>query len=551
MPVEPHLPTARTRDRSQGPVPTNVDVAIVGAGTGSLTAAAYLAHAGLTVACFDPHYVAGGCATQFARGKRARRYLFDVGLHYVGDCEPGGIFDSILRPVGVELEYESMDRDGFDVLVFPNRTFKTPAGVEAYEVRLREHFPDEGKAIARYMKMLRQVLGAIATLETTHGKMTWRVLLFILLRGRLLPVYQNATLATFLDTCTKNPELRAVLAGSHGDHGLPPSKVSLLHHCGLMLHYLVAGGWYPKGGGQVMANGLADQIEGHGGTVLLQHEVTKIQVKEGRATGLSIADRHGASTQVQAKAVVSGADIFATMDTLLGREHLPKSWLKQRDRWTVPDGVFMTCLAIKDDLAARDFGPRNYWTFDHYDVEGYYRDNARGGRPNVQGSYITSATQKDPSTGHHAPDGVETVEVMALLPGDPRVWGLEPDDLKDESYRKKPEYMARKQRVEDELVRRLDDQFPGVGQHIEFRESASPITQVRYTRAEGGSGYGLAQTPAQFGNGRPSWRGPIPGLYLAGMSSRSGHGIAGALHSGKTAAEVVAKDLGVTLPEST
>ena len=547
MAAEPHLPTARTRDRSRGPVPTDLDVALVGAGTGSLTAAAYLAQAGLKVACFDPHYVAGGCATQFARGKRSRRYLFDVGLHYIGDCAPGGMFDRILRPVGVNLDYEPMDRDGFDVLVFPDRTFKTPAGLDNYEARLLEHFPGERKAIARWMKMLRQVLGAIHALDKTHGKMNWSVLLHVLLRGRLLPWYQNATLAAFLDTCTDNMQLRAVLAGSHGDHGLPPSKVSLLHHCGLMLHYLTTGGWYPKGGGQVMANGLADRIEEGGGTVLLQHEVTKITMENGRATGLTVADRSGATEQVRARAVISGADIFLTMDRLLGREHLPKAWTKQRDRWTVPDGVFMTCLAIKDDLTARDFGQRNYWQFDHYDVEAYYRDNALGGRPNVQGAYITSATQKDPSSPHHAPDGVETVEVMALLPGDPQIWGLDPDDLADESYRKKPEYLARKQRVEDELVHRLDEQFPGVGQHIEFRESATPITQVRYTRAEGGSGYGLAQTPGQFGDGRPSWRGPVPGLYLAGMNTRSGHGIAGALHSGKTAASIVAEDLGVSL----
>jgi len=549
MPAEPFLPTRKTRDRSRGPVPTDVDVALVGAGTGSLTAAAYLAKAGLKVACFDPHYVAGGCATQFARGKRSRRYLFDVGLHYIGDCAPDGMFDRLLKPVGVELEYEAMDKDGFDVLVFPDRRFKTPAGVDNYEARLLEHFPDEKKAIRRYVKMLRQVDGAIDALEATHGQMNWRLILHVLLRGHLLPFYQGATLGAFLDTCTDNMPLRAVLAGSHGDHGLPPSKVSLLHHCGLMLHYLRSGGWYPKGGGQVMADSLADRIEEAEGTVLLQHEVTKISVEDGRAVGMTVADRKGVTQEVRAKAVVSGADIFLTMDRLLGREHLPKAWMKQRDSWEVPDGVFMTCLAVKDDLAARDFGRRNYWTFDHYDVEAYYRDNDKGGRPNVQGAYITSATQKDPTGGHHAPDGVNTLEVMALLPGRPDVWGLEPDDFTAGDYRKKPEYLARKQRVEDELVRRLDDLFPGVGQHIEFRESATPITQVRYTRAEGGSGYGLAQTPGQFGDNRPSWRGPVPGLYLAGMNTRSGHGIAGALHSGRTAAAIVAKDLGVTIPE--
>src|SRR5271170_7644832 len=48
--------------------PESVDVAIVGAGLGALVAGAHLARQGYRVACFEQHYVAGGCATQFSRG---------------------------------------------------------------------------------------------------------------------------------------------------------------------------------------------------------------------------------------------------------------------------------------------------------------------------------------------------------------------------------------------------------------------------------------------------------------------------------------------------
>jgi phytoene dehydrogenase-like protein len=67
---------------------------------------------------------------------------------------------------------------------------------------------------------------------------------------------------------------------------------------------------------------------------------------------------------------------------------------------------------------------------------------------------------------------------------------------------------------------------------------------VRFTRATGGTGYGLAATPDQFLRGRPGYRGPIPGLYLCGASTRAGHGVVGAMSSGRQAAARIAADLG-------
>ena len=53
--------------------------------------------------------------------------------------------------------------------------------------------------------------------------------------------------------------------------------------------------------------------------------------------------------------------------------------------------------------------------------------------------------------------------------------------------------------------------------------------------------YGLAATPDQFLDRRPGYRGPLPGLYLCGGSTRSGHGISGALASGVHAARTILK----------
>jgi phytoene dehydrogenase-like protein len=80
--------------------------------------------------------------------------------------------------------------------------------------------------------------------------------------------------------------------------------------------------------------------------------------------------------------------------------------------------------------------------------------------------------------------------------------------------------------------------------NIVHRESATPVTHQRFTRATDGTGYGLAVTPDQMMKHRPGYRGPLPGLYFAGASTRAGHGIVGAMMSGKNAARRIASDLG-------
>ena len=70
--IEPVIQSVARR-RADAVVPEAVDVAVVGSGPGGLVAAALLAKRGLSVAVFESHYTAGGCATQFVRGpKRAR-----------------------------------------------------------------------------------------------------------------------------------------------------------------------------------------------------------------------------------------------------------------------------------------------------------------------------------------------------------------------------------------------------------------------------------------------------------------------------------------------
>jgi len=207
--------------------------------------------------------------------------------------------------------------------------------------------------------------------------------------------------------------------------------------------------------------------------------------------------------------------------------------------------IFMTFLGIKDDMRKKGMGATNYWQFDGYDMEAFYMANRGAEVPTPMGCYITSATQKDPDTrGHHAPEGVESVEVMTILPGDAKIWQVDEENIRRWKYKRDETYKSLKQSIEDDMIRRLDDLFPGTKENIVYKESATPVTHSRYTRASAGTGYGLACTPEQFMHNRPGYRGPLPGLYFAGASTRAGHGIVGAMNSGFLGAMRVSLDLG-------
>ena len=150
-------PTRFTKRRCKTPVPEKVDVAIIGAGLGGLTAGAYLARHGHSVAIFDSHYVAGGCTTMFQRRGKEGLYNFDVGLHYVGDCQEGRPIPETLAGAGVEVDWLPMDPEGFDVFAFPDFTFKIPGDRDLYRQRLLDLFPEERRGIDRFMRLLRDV----------------------------------------------------------------------------------------------------------------------------------------------------------------------------------------------------------------------------------------------------------------------------------------------------------------------------------------------------------------------------------------------------------
>ncbi len=510
------------------------DVVVVGAGLGGLTAAALLARRGKHVLVLDQHALAGGNATIFKRG----RYTFDIGVHYIGGCDPGGPIPQILQAAGTEpVVFESLDPDGFDTLVYPDFLFRVPEGIDRYRDRLVQYFPDETNGIDRYVKFLRLIEARQRT--GLERKRTLRALP----RSLRLARWANKTFKDLLDSCTDDPWLQAVLAGQHGDYALPPSRASAFAGAGLALHYL-QGAYFPRGGGQVVADALADAIERHGGKILLMARALRILTEAGRVVGVELESRHVGRRTLRAATVISNADLKRTYLDLLDPTELRNGTLERIRNYEMAPALGMLYLGYGRDLRAENHPATNYWIYPTYDYEADYATVRAGEFPLRPFAYISLASLKDPTHEGLAPPGVTNMQVMSLAPQRPESWGVTSGEARSGAYRNRSAYLDIKESYGQRLLTTASRIFPDLPENILFRELATPLTQSRYTGSTGGTSYGIAATPAQYLRHRPGFRTEIEGLYLCGSSTRTGHGIGGVTLSGLfTAATIIDRSL--------
>jgi all-trans-retinol 13,14-reductase len=526
-------------DRYQEYKTEKYDAIVVGGGIGGLTTAALLSQRGLSVLVLEMHYELGGCATVFGRKGKGQGYEFDVGLHYIGDCAKGGLIPRILHSAGVnDIDFLEQDPGGFDTLYFPDFQFRIPRGVDNFRERLVEAFPAEVKGIDRYIKLLRQVWEIMGI----HARPT--TALRVLPKSLLALRYLNATVGEFLDTCTNDPRLRAILTGQLGVYHQPPSRASLMGHAGVSMHFL-QGSFYPAGGGQVLSDRLAESIEGKGNKILLRTKVQRVLLEGGRAVGVEFSNNALGVRRAYAPIVISNADLKRTMLNLVGEQNLSSGVARKTREYEMSPGMGIVYLGVKRDFAKEGLANTNLRIYPSYDYESSYEDVQKGIFPDRPHVFVGNASLKDPHNPNVAPPGVSNIQLMSVTPSSFKSWNITEAEYENGTYRKNKGYLEAKERFAESVIKETERVLPGLSNDIVFKEVSTPITLMRYTDASNGTSYGMSLLPSQFLHRRPGAKTEIKGLYLCGANLRSGHGIFGAMTSGvEAAASVVGKGFG-------
>lgn len=484
------------------------DAIVIGSGTGGLSVASLLAQEGKKVLVLEQHYIIGGFTHAFQR----KGYVWDVGLHYVGQVHiPGTVLNKTFRYISEgNLKWEPLD-DVYDRAVFGDTEYEFPRGRRNFKNKLKEYFPEEKdlKSIDTYFELLDEVqkVGTAYYVEKVIPPFLAKIFGSLLRRGVLK--YSDQTTLSVIQGITDNGKLIGVLTAQYGDYGLQPSQSSFYMHAVLVNHYMDGAG-YPVGGAPRFAETVGAVIEKAGGTVLFQAKVKQIIVKKNKAVGVEMGD----GKKFYARTIISDAGVVNTFSSLLPKKIIDQHGLAEKLKELTPSlahvGLYVGIRESSKDLGL----PKcNYWIFpDEYDHalnQSRYSDLDS----NLPVSFVSFPSAKDPESEKTHP-GRTTAEVIILVQFD---WFKKWSQA--ERYKRGDEYKEMKEKMAEKMFKELYRVAPQLKGKVDYYEVSSPLTTRFYTWHQKGEIYGVAHTPKRFRQRFLKSYTPVKNLFLTGQDA--------------------------------
>lgn len=479
------------------------DTIVIGTGVAGLTSGLSLQRKGHSVLMLEAASDFGGLMNPFQR----KKFHFDVGVHYLGQCGPGETLRRDLDSLGLEeVQFREISPDCIDRYVFPDYECRLVKGIDNWGDVLSADFPHEEKNVRRFMGLMK----CIDAIVSSGGKGMSRQLLARTLPygGDIVRLLRATSFRDVLQRYFKDPLLLAGFGGCGGDLGLPPGRMSALGAI-LLINYYLGGAYYPIGGSGAMVGAFVKGLERHGAELQRNQVVDKIS----RLSDGTFEVHTEKGDTYRSRSVISNVDVTHTL-ALLDDSIVPPRRTRKKAPGLRPSlSAFFVFLATDLDLPSLGITDANIWHYPTNDMEASYDELFEHKIPDPPAFFLTAATLKDPIS-NLAPKGTHLIELLTLISPEPfKPWFGSP------SMRRSADYAAFKEPIADSMIAAAEKYIPGLSQHLLHKESASPATVWHYVRSREAGIYGPEHSPDQYFPRRflPGSIG-VPGFFLAGAS---------------------------------
>lgn len=454
------------------------DVIIIGSGLAGMTAANILGRNGHSVLLLESHNKLGGFATWFFRNDR--NHVFDISLHgfpagMIKTCRKywnRDIADSIVQLKDVRF-------------VNPQFTVQTDFTKEHYTEVMVEKFNVSKETVDAFFEFLANMN------FYDNSQMTNRELFEKFFPGR-------------------NDVVRFLMEPITYANGSTLDDPAISY--GIVFSNFMSKGVYTfRGGTDFLINKMKEELLKNNVDIKLQAKVEKIEVSEGKASGVVLNGKF-----IKAKTVLSNGNIKSTVLNLVGEEHFPTDYVEKTKAVRLNSSSCQVYMGLKEGATIPYIGElvftSSYPTYDPARLldlkvtsrtfSVYYPEETR---PQVENARVAIVS----STNCHY------------------------DDWKNLS---KEEYEAEKNFMIEETIKGLEAFIPDIRDKLEVVEAATPLTVERYTLHPKGTSFG---TKFEGLDVSMNLHKTLPGLFHAGSVGIIMSGWLGAANYGAIQANAI------------
>jgi phytoene dehydrogenase-like protein len=500
-------------------LPSETDIVVIGSGIGGLTASALLARAGYGVVVVERESRPGGYLAGFNR----KGFKFDSAVHWLNQCAPGGWVHKIFTYLGGDVpQVKRLKRirryksERYDWLLTD-----TP---EALRDEWLRKYPADEKGIITFFQHAKQLGKTLTKLQSAmrspqtmslFERSTWgmKAGLNALPFVRFLP----GTLEDRLNGYFKSKELH-----------------DLFCHERDILSCLVPIGWAyegdyqapPTGGSVSFVKFLMERTRSSGSEIVLRNGAARILVESGQAKGVVLDD----GKTIRARHVLANCDALTVFERMLPEGLVPQKYIDKFRQAELYGSAVSLSLGLSTDPRALGFDEEMI----SLHKDGTTQEQAKSTDPATAGLTILAPSIRDATL---APAGKGTLTIYSS--GDIRYgdnWKTEP------GFKRGPAYEAFKDAHAQALIDRVEKTVaPGLSQHIEVLDLATPVTHLRYTGNKDGTIMGQVANKKNMQLGVSGNKTPVENLWLSSHWAEYGGGVPIAVKAAANTALLVMK----------